>query len=115
MLAVAVIAALDDGQHLHHHIGLLPQHSFEVAGDQRRSRVLQLLRAFEPDQLDKRKAGLALPLAHPVAIDALQGDELRFAPGEGTEIRQQGGAYLLEGVDGDGPETKVGHGKTSWL
>lgn len=115
MLAIAVIAAFDDGQHLHHHIGLLPQHRFEVAGDQRCGRVLQLLRAFEPDQLNERKTGLDLPLAYPVAVDPLQGDELRFASGEGAEIRQQGGAYLLEGVDGDGPKTKVGHGKTSWL
>ncbi len=111
MLTVAVVVAFDDGQHLHHHIGLLPQRSLQMAGNERRGGVLQLLRSFEPDQLHERKTGFDHPVAYPVAVDALHGDELRFAAGQGAQIRQQGSAYLLQGIDGDGPKTKMGHGK----
>ncbi len=111
MLTIAVVVAFDDGQHLHHHIGLLPQHRLQMTGDERRSGILQLLWSFEPDQLHKRKTGFDRPAAYPAALDPLQGDKLGLAAGQGAQIRQQGRAYLLQGIDGDGPKTKMGHGK----
>jgi hypothetical protein len=84
-----------------------------VAGDEGRGRVLQLLRALEPDQLDERNPASTSP-SLTWLVDALQGDELRLATGQGAEIRQQGGAYAA-GCRRKLPENEGGAWETSWL
>ena len=82
-----------------------------MAGDEGGGGILHLLRALEPDQLHEGEAGFSLAVSHLDAVDTLQGDELRLAASQGAEIRQQGRAYLLQGVDRNCPKAKVGHGK----